>query len=276
MSHERSRRDRDFSPLRDKTLVNVLRQLFRDEFGYQKKMIFAELMIDRILDTVEAFVKPASMMEPGQVLWMAVPNGDNNYARRPMGKTPQVPVVLTLVSDDDLKALVNGEDYADVRRQRHTRLLKETHAQGGVLAQTDLSALTLTSERVVGRDIADVQEEEGCLLPTRGALHDLGPTTTHKVAVIRLYEAGYLEPEIARKLSPVHSLHSVERYVQTYKNVKKLCQGGFSLNDIASILDIGKSLVAAYVELLTDHHPAVLADNPYLQDHAAPSASPTT
>jgi hypothetical protein len=262
--------------LRDKTLVNVLRQLFRDEFGYQKKMIFAELMIDRILDTVEAFVKPASMIEPGQMLWMAVPNGDNNYARRPMGKTPQVPVVLTLVSDDDLKALANGEDYVDVRRQRLTRLLRETHAQGGALAQTDVSALTLGSEGLVGRDIAAVQEEEDCLLPTRGALHDLGPTTTHKVAVIRLYEAGYLEPDIAKKLSPVHSLRSVERYVQTYKNVKKLCQGGFSLKDIASILDIGKSLVAAYVELVTDHHPAVVADNPCLQHQVAQSASPAT
>ena len=276
MSQARSHRDRNFSPLRDKTLVNVLCQLFRDEFGYQKKMIFAELMIDRILDTIEAFVKPASMIEPGQMLWMAVPNGDNNYARRPMGKTPQVPVVLTLVSDDDLEALVNGEDYIDVRRQRLTRLLKETHAQGGALAQTDLSALTLASEGLVGRDIANVQEEEGCLLPTRGALHDLGPTTTHKVAVIRLFEAGYLEPEIAKMLSPVHSLRSVERYVQTYKNVKKLCEGGFSLEDIASILDIGTSLVTAYVELLTEHHPAVVADNPHLQQHAAQSASPTT
>ena len=53
MSHVRSHRDRSFSPLRDKTLVNVLRQLFVTEFGYGKKTAFAELMIERILDVVE-------------------------------------------------------------------------------------------------------------------------------------------------------------------------------------------------------------------------------
>lgn len=273
MNQGRSRRDRDFSPLRDKTLVNVLRQRFATEFGYEKKMAFAELMIERILGTIEAFVKPASMIKPGQMVWMAVPDDGCKHAHRPMKDTPQVPVVLTVVSDEDLAALVNGEDFISVRQRRHARLLDEAYEQGGALAQNDLSAITLVSGRTVGRDVDQVQEQEECLLPTRGAVHDLGPTISHKVTVIRLFEAGYLEPEIARKLSPVHSLRSVERYVQIYKNVLKLLSRGFSLEEIASILDIGQQLVEAYVDIVNEHHPTAIADNPHLhQQDTTPSS----
>jgi len=275
MSRGRSHRDRNFSPLRDKTLVNVLRQLFATEFGYENKMAFAELMIERILETIEAFVKPTSMLKPGEMLWMAVPDDGHKHARKPMKDTPQVPVVLTLVSSGDLEALANGDDFRTIRRRRHARLLDQAHDQGGALAHTDLSAITLTSERAVGNDIDHVQQQDDRLLPTRGVVHDIGPTISHKVEVVRLFEAGYLEPEIARKLSPVHSLRSVERYVQTYKNVLKLLQRSFSLDDIASILDIGRRLAAAYVELVQEHHPTALAAYPHLHSQAMASSSST-
>lgn len=181
-----------------------------------------------------------------------------------MKNTPQIPVVLTLVSDDDLAALANGDDFIDIRRRRHARLLNEAHEQGGALAHTDLSALTLTTERVVGRDIDHVQEQDDCLLPTRGVVHDLSPTSSHKVEVMRLFEAGHLEPEITRKLSPVHSLRSIECYIQKDKNLLKLSQQGFSLDDNAGILDIGRRLVAAYIELVNEHDPTALAANPHL------------
>jgi len=271
----RSHRHRNFSPLRDKTLVNVLRQLFAGEFGYENKMVFAEIMIQRILDAVDAFVKPASMIKPGQMLWMAVPDDGHKYAHRPMKDTPQVPVVLTVVADEDLEALADGEDLITIRRRRHARLVNQAHEQGGALAQTDLSAVTLMSETSVGQDLRRTQTEEERLLPTRGVVHDLGPTVSHKAAVIHLFEAGYLEPEIAERLSPVHSLRSVERYVQTYKNVLKLSKRGFSPDSIASILAIGHRLVAAYVDLVQEYHPTALVANPHLHEQAH-ALSPST
>ena len=105
MSHRPPHRERNFSPLRDKTLTSVLRQLFVTEFGYENKVIFAEAMIERILETIEAFVKPAALLEPGQMLWMAVADDGRKHARKPMKEIPQVPVVLDLVTDQDLQAL---------------------------------------------------------------------------------------------------------------------------------------------------------------------------
>jgi hypothetical protein len=266
MRQLRPRRERVYSPLRDKTLNSVLCHQFVTQFGFQNKVPIAEVMIERILDTIESFIRPHSMLKPGQLLWMAVRNdGRKKHAFRPMRDTPQVPVILDLVSDDDLQALASGEDFLAVRRDRHARLLDQAFAQGGVLAQSDLSAITLISDHHISADVARVKKTEGRLLPYRGSVQDLGPTLSHKVDVARLLEAGYLEPEICRKLSPVHDLRSVERYAQTYKNVLKLLDRGLAPREISGILSLSNRLMNSYVEIVNEHHPDVLAANQHLR-----------
>jgi hypothetical protein len=272
----RTHREEIFSPLRDKTLANVLRQLFVTEFGYENKIIFAEAMIERILETVDAFVKPAALLQPGQVLWMAVVNDGRKHAHQPMKEIPKVPVILDLVTGDELGTLASGEKYTTVRRRRHARLLEQTLAQGGVLAQGDLAALTLTAPKRVSRDIAHIRETEKRFLPYRGSVQDVGGTLTHKVEVIRLFEAGYLEPEICRRLPIIHDLPAVENYVQSYKNVMKLLEGGFAPSETAGILSMDKRLVHAYVEIVQEHHPEVLTANPHFKCETRSAATQPT
>ncbi len=270
MRRRRNARQETFSPLRDKALANVLRHLFVTEFGYEKRVLFAEAMIERILETLEAFLKPATLLQPGQMLWMAVAHDGRKHTHQTMKETPLVPVILSLVTDGDLQALAQGEDYRVIRRRRHARLLKEAFALGGVLAQGDLAAITLTSQRQVSEDLARFQHAEGCLLPYRGSVQDIGATISHRLEVARLLEAGYLEPEICRKLSPVHDLRSVENYAQTYKNVIKLTERGFTPAEISGILRIGERLVSAYIDIIRQHHPDILESNPHPQNEPDP------
>ena len=107
MRRRRTGRQVTFSPLRDKTLENILRHLFVTEFGYECKVVFAEVMIERIIETIEAFLKPTALLKPGQMLWMAVANDGRKHAYTRMRDTPQVPVVLDLITDEDLAALAN-------------------------------------------------------------------------------------------------------------------------------------------------------------------------
>lgn len=259
MKKRRPDRQETFAPLRDKTLKNVLRQQFVTEFGYENKVIFAEAMIEHILETMEAFIKPAAWLKPGQLLWMAVPDDGRKHTKKRMRDTPQAPVVLDLITDDELEALASGEPYDTVRRQRQARLLIQARAQGGVLAQSDLAAITLRHRKQVGRDIAAVQRANGNILPYRGSVHDIGATTTHKVEVIRLLEAGFLEPEICERLAIPHDLSAVENYVQTYKNVLKLLERGFAPLEVAAILSISRRLVDSYLQIVQEHHPDLLA-----------------
>ena len=275
MKH-RTHRQEMFEPLQQKTLVNVLRQLFVAEFGYENKVIFAEAMIERILQTLETFTQPAALLKPGQLLWMAVAHDGHKHAHKPMQEVPQVPVVLDLVANEDLQALADGTEYRAIRRQRHARILDQAFAQSGVLAQGDLAAITLTSRRVIGRDLQKFQKEKGRILPYRGSVQDIGGTLTHKVEIIRLFEAGYLEPEICRKLSLPHELSAVENYVQTYKNVVKLLERGFSLSEISGILSVSERLVRAYIPIVREHHPEILERNPYFHESTAASKTQST
>lgn len=267
----RSHREEDFSPLRDKTLSNVLLQLFVTEFGYENKAIFAEAMIERILETVDAFVKPVALLRPGQLLWMAVVNDGRKHARQPMKQIPQVPVILDLVTDDELSDLANGEVYRVVRRRRHARLLEQAFGQGGVLAQSDVAAITLTGQTQVRRDLAHIQRAEQRILPYRGSVQDVGGTLSHKVEVIRLLEAGYLEPEICRMLPLIHSLSAVETYVQTYKNLMNLLERGFAPGEVSGILSMDTRLVNSYIDIIREHHPQILAKSTHFREQTSSS-----
>lgn len=268
MVSRRTDRQETYAPLRDKTLFNVLRQQFVTEFGYENKVIFAEAMIARILHTVEAFVKPTALLKPGQLLWMAVAHDGHKHAQQPMQEIPQTPIVLDLVTDEELQALANGQAFDAVRQNRLARLLKQAFAQGGVLAQSDLAAISLTHRTQVAQALQRVQETEQRLLPYRGTVQDVGATLTHKVETIRLFEAGYLEPEICQRLSVPHDLESVENYVQTYKNVLKLLERGFAPREVSGILAISEPLVSAYTAIIREHHPDILARNPYFQEQS--------
>lgn len=261
-----SYRQQTYEPLRDKTLHNVMRHLFVTEFGYADKVIFAEAMIERILTTIEQFVRPTDLLKPGQMLWMAVAHDGHKHASRRMRDIPQVPVILDLVTDQELQSLSQGQPHAEARRERETRLLKQALDQGGVLAESDLSAILLFSLSRVSHDIKRLERVDGRSLPYRGTVHDAGSTLTHKVAIIKLYEAGHLEPDICRMLSPTHSLEAVTRYVQAYKNVTKLVERGFAPDDIGGILRMSVRLVHAYADILRQHHPEILARNPNFAD----------
>lgn len=265
MNPKGTHRSRNFSPLRDKSLANALCHLLVTKFGYHKKVMFAEKMIEHILDTIELFVRPSSLLQPGQMVWMAVADDGRKHTFKSMKEIPQVPVILDLLTDGDLKALADGVDFKTVRRRRHARLLDQAYHQGGALAHTDLSAITLTTESVVADDISHVQDAENRLMPHRGTVHDVGPTLSHKTEVARLLEQGYLEPDIGRKLSPIHNLRSVERYAQTYKNTLKLLERGFAPDEIPGILGISQRLVETYIAIVLEHHPEIIAQNPHIE-----------
>jgi len=101
-------------------------------------------------------------------------------------------------------------------------------------------------------------------------VQDVGATVSHRVEVARLLEAGYLEPEICRRLSLVHDLRSVENYAQAYKNVLKLLDHGFAPAEVAGILRMGQRRVDTYVELVREHHPDILDRNPHLEERTDP------
>lgn len=260
----RSTRYRDYHPLLAKTVPNALLNLFIEQFGYGDKVVLAQAMIERILETLMEILQPAALVKPGQLVWLAVPADGPKYAHQPMEKLPKKRVTLDLITFEDIKQLEEGVSFPEVRRQRQARLIRQTRAQGAALAQSDVSLMTLVAGGTVSRDLKRYQQENGCVLPYRGVEHDMGSTCTHKVEIIRLLEQGYLEWDIRRKLKIEHSLTSIERYVQPYKNVMKLLERDFTPVEICCILSLPARLLEQYVEIIREHHPNIIETNSHV------------
>jgi hypothetical protein len=261
---KRSTRYRDYHPLLAKTVPNVLLNLFIEQFGYGDKVVLAEAMIERILESLMDVLQPAELVKPGQMVWMAVPVDGPKYAHEPMQKLPKKRVTMDLITFNDIKRFEQGVPIPEIRRQRQARLIRQTRDKGAALAQSDVSLMTMVAASTVSTDLKQYQEENSCVLPYRGVEHDMGSTCTHKVEIIRLLEQGYLESDIRRKLKIEHSLSSIERYVQPYKNVIKLLERDFTVVEICCILSMPARLLEQYIELIREHYPDIIENNTHV------------
>ena len=73
---------------------------------------------------------------------------------------------------------------------------------------------------------------------------------THMKIIIQQFVRNIPTPEIARKTS--HSEEAYDRYIKGFKKVLKLHGDGIPAENIASELEMSKSLVREYVEIIED------------------------
>lgn len=238
-----------YGRLQEKTLRNIMIKQLIENYGYENKLRIAETMVDDLLDLAEEFIPKEKRLKPGQIMWSAVAVDDKNTQGKKLSQVKLLPVKLTIMNEQDIIDYKEGESLKEIRKKRIARLLYEAKAQGGVLAQNDLAVILSLKVNTVAETIKELQQEGGKLLPTRGSIHDLGPTTTHKKQIIELYEQGYLEPEIAKKTD--HALLNVDAYIKDYKRVKILYEKGIKdVEDVVFYTGMPKHLIIQYLNII--------------------------
>lgn len=238
-----------YGRLQEKTLRNVMIKHLIENYGYESKLRIAETMVDDLLDLADEFIPKEKRLKPGQIMWSAVSVDDKHTQGKKLRQTKLVPVKLTVINEQDIEDYKEIKPLKEIRKKRIARLLYEARSQGGVLAQNDLAAIMSLNIATVAEAIKEVQQEGNKLLPTRGSVHDLGPTTTHKKQIIELYEQGYLEPEIAKKTN--HALLNVDAYIKDYKRVKILYEENIKDADkIAFYIGMPKHLITQYLNII--------------------------
>lgn len=256
MAKPNSREDH-FGPLLKKTVRNILIHKLRFEygFGYNKKL--AAILVDDILDEVAKHTVPISAIKPGQMLWLAVAEDEAPGHYKTMDQHKLVPVILTLVNDEDLEKLRTGAKLKEVRKGKIARLFKEAKAQKGVLTQLDIASILGIAGTQVGEAVKVYQQETGMMLPSRGWVHDLGPTVTHKAIIVKLHLQGYLTEAISRMT--YHSPKSVDSYIKGFEKVR-LLKGKFDTEQIVAITGMAPGLVRQYENLIKEYLEEKLPD----------------
>lgn len=242
-----------------RSLKQLLLHKFLNEYGYERGALVAEAIVEDILRLVEELYQ--ERLPPRFTNWPAVPL-DN-------GKSPAihdlVNVRLQLVTDEEV-ALLNDQELCAQRAARRTfnqtrfvRWCQEAYAQGAVLTLLDLSLLSGYSQTHAGSLLRQYEAEQGTTVPTRGTVHDIGRSVSHKAEVIRRFLKGHSPADIAARLR--HSQAAVDAYIKDYETTRKLVRK-FPISEIPSLSHRTLSVVKEHIKLIREYEPEIIFYEP--------------
>lgn len=88
-------------------------------------------------------------------------------------------------------------------------------------------------------------------LPTRGTIHDIGPSVTHKKKIIeKLFLQGKSVEDVMRETS--HSADAVHRYIVAFKQVVLCRRKGLQTGEVAFAVNMSIRLVQEYERLIDE------------------------
>jgi hypothetical protein len=207
--------------------------------------IIREKLADELIGLFEAVAPERSRLKHGQVLWMALDKNTRGDSRR----RRFVPVVLTLISPEDVQLLTQGVPMSQITKRAIARMIREAYDQGGILSSRDLGLLTLRQPATASSMRRQYEAEHGCTLPHTGALHDMGSCVSHKATIIRKVIFEKKDPAVvARECNHVQA--SVDRYLKDYHRVRTLYVLGYDIEFIHLATQIAKHVITQYIELI--------------------------
>lgn len=239
-----------YGPLADKTIHNILKRELIEQFGFENMGLIADSLINRFFEITNQYAPLNKRLLPGQILWLAVAVDEKIGYGKTMVQSKLVPVILTLVTPNDLELMAeNKASFKDLRPKTVARILKEAYTQGGVLSLTDVGVLLEISPQAISKAVSDYAKEyPNEVLPYRGTIHDMGPTLTHKRQAVELKLMGLLTTEIARQIH--HDPSNVDVYQIDFERVYQLYKDGKNTNQISFLTKMSKHLVQEYIDLI--------------------------
>lgn len=252
MKTRQSDRETQYRPQAGKTLRDALRNFIRREFPRLGGPWVIEMFVDKLLQLVDRHHIQRDNLQPGQTLWLAVAIDEAPGYRKPIYVTRQVPVVLTLLNQEDIATMRQGLPWTEIFQRRLVRVMKEAYTQGGLLTSSDLSVLFHHSHSRVAELIRQYETQTGQVVPRRGNLHDMGRTVTHKRIICRkAFLEGKTTDVIARETN--HSPEAVDHYLLDFSRVYyATVLKGMSVEEATFAIQRPRSLVEEYVKLLVE------------------------
>lgn len=250
-----SAKDQTAIRIRKRNLPDLLVHKFLTEYGYDHGPVIARAIVEDILSTIERCY--VERIPPRTTVWLAV-RCDKQGQRKGICVSDLVPVRLQMYIESEVELLT---DVALRKRRRARRAFNrarfarwcfEAYEQGGVLTELDLALLSGLSEHYISEALREYEAETGEIVPTRGTVHDLGASVTHKAEIVRRWLRHESPSRIAYDTH--HSQASVDRYIADYQKIRLLAQKVDS-SQIPTLTNLSPSLVEQYVELLSQYEP---------------------
>jgi len=253
MSTRRDRLDQKviYGPLCQKTLKNRLKRELLTKFGFENMSVIADTLVEYFLKIIDQHYVPKDRLKPYQTTALAIDKNQKIGYGKTMSETKLKPVVINLITADELLNLAAGQPLRDIRPKMVARILKEAYNQGGVFSYSDVAILCGTSKSHIKDLVAEYyQTHHPEILPHTGSIFDCGSTLTHKRIIIKLYLTGLLTKQISEQTN--HHPTSVDNYLKVFEQVRALYEDGKTKQEICFFTQRSERLIEEYIQIIKE------------------------
>jgi hypothetical protein len=143
MSAKRNRLNQKaiYGPLSQKNMHNIIKKELITNFGFENMHIIADVLIERVLKIINECSVEKERITPYQTIAFAVEKNEKLGYGKTMSETKLIPVIITIITQEELIELASGRYLRDLRPKIVARILKEAYAQGGVFSLNDVALL---------------------------------------------------------------------------------------------------------------------------------------
>lgn len=236
---------KQYSSATQRLLKPQIENFFAEEFPKFFGPVIREHIAQALLELFNRQVRQSTHLEPGQILWNAV----DIATRADSPNRRFIPVILTMVNEQDIQNRTQGMSIADIRANATARILREAYQQGALLSMRDITLLCWHPTSMPSQWRKYYEQTHQCELPHPGNLQDMGSCITHKEQIV--YKA------IVEKKDPVqvaseskHSQKAVDRYLKDFHRVQTVYTHNSEPCYISLVTNISKSVVNQYIDLI--------------------------
>jgi hypothetical protein len=239
-SHYNSAHKRFLKP----AIENFFKTEFTKSFGPNVRSFIA----DELIKIFQENNRDISSLKPGQVLWNAI----HKDTRADSDKIKLVPVILTLVNDDDISKLKNGLKIQEHKQNVVARILKEAYSQDALLSMRDVGLLLNIKYSSASNIRKKYEEKNNINLPHPGNVQDVGTCISHKYQIIYKCIVEKKDPMVAAKETN-HTIKAVDSYLKDFNRVKTLYLDDKDENYIHLVTKLSLNLIAQYVNIINQY-----------------------
>ena len=215
-----------YSSAHDRFLKPAIVNFFEREFCGMFGPVVRENIADALIDLFNSLCPESSRLKPGQIVWNAL----DKRTRADSEKRRYKPVILSLVTDDEVSMFEKSSSVSTIRKNVMARMIKEAYQQGAVLSTRDLSLLLIFSASALSHQRIEYEKEHNTVLPHTGVIHDMGTTLTHKRIIIYKHVVEKKDPSIVARETNHSQLavDNVATHLFDFSTIGNVFVGGLS------------------------------------------------
>ena len=210
--------------------------------------VVRENIADALIDLFNSICPESSRLKPGQIVWNAL----DKRTRADSEKRRYKPVILSLVTDDEVSMFEKGTTISTIRKSVMARMIREAYEQEAVLSTRDLSLLLVSSASYLSHLRIEYEKEYRTVLPHTGVIHDMGTTLTHKNIIIYKHVVEKKDPTIVARETN-HSQNAVDKYLKDFNRVKTLVNDNKDINFIHHTTNIARPVIKQYLQIINNY-----------------------